>query len=148
MKRTVLPARLVANGRSWQGWVAHESSTLTRVSLSAESTGEIITLSSSEEVQARQPSDVGGIDPATEAPSCRGPPRVRHNRSSRHKVIKPAQPSIKREAAASGAVQGTAPVVRDDLGKPIPVCAAELEVIEVYMAHVLSDLLASSVAEE
>ena len=70
------------------------------------------------------------VDPSTEAPSCRGPPRVRHSRSSHHKVIKPAQLPIKREAPTSGPVQRTDSVVRDDLGQSVPVCAAELEVIE------------------
>jgi hypothetical protein len=148
VKRTVLPARLVANGRSWQGWVAHQPSTPTRVALSAESTGEIVTLGSSGDVQARQPSEVGGmIDPATEAPSCRGPP-VRHSRSSHRRLPVPAHPAIKREAPTGEVVARTDPVVRDDLGQPVPVCAAELEVIEVYMGHVLSDLLASSITQD
>jgi hypothetical protein len=38
------------------------------------------------------------------------------------------------------------PIVRDNLGNQVPVCAAELDVIETYLDHVLRDLLASSTA--
>lgn len=34
--------------------------------------------------------------------------------------------------------------MRDDLGPQIPISAAELEVIETYLGHLLHDLLASS----
>lgn len=35
-------------------------------------------------------------------------------------------------------------IVSDDLGPQIPISAAELEVIETYLGHLLDDLLASS----
>lgn len=35
-------------------------------------------------------------------------------------------------------------IVRDDLGPQIPICAAELEVIETYLGPLLDNLLASS----
>jgi hypothetical protein len=38
------------------------------------------------------------------------------------------------------------PVVLDNLGQPVPVCAAELNVIETYLGDVLEELLASSKA--
>jgi hypothetical protein len=40
-------------------------------------------------------------------------------------------------------VQPADPIVRDNLGHQVPVCAAELDVIETYLDQVLRDLLAS-----
>jgi hypothetical protein len=45
-------------------------------------------------------------------------------------------------------VQGADPVVRDDLGQEVPVCAAELNVIEVYLGHLLADVFESLAADE
>jgi hypothetical protein len=34
--------------------------------------------------------------------------------------------------------------VRDDLGRPVPICAAEVAVIETYLGDVLEELFAES----
>jgi hypothetical protein len=40
------------------------------------------------------------------------------------------------------------PVVRDNLGHPVAVGAAELDVIEIYLDQVLRDLLASTTTDQ
>jgi hypothetical protein len=42
-----------------------------------------------------------------------------------------------------GALRAVDPVVHDNLAHQVPVCAAELDVIETYLDQVLLDLLAS-----
>jgi hypothetical protein len=44
---------------------------------------------------------------------------------------------------AAGALPQADPVVRDNLGHPVPVCAVELDVIETYLDQALRDLLGS-----
>jgi hypothetical protein len=39
------------------------------------------------------------------------------------------------------------PIVRDDLVEQVPICAAELDVIDTYLDQVLRHLLASSTAD-
>jgi hypothetical protein len=38
------------------------------------------------------------------------------------------------------------PVVRDNLGQPVPICGAEVAVIETYLGDTLEELFASSKA--
>ena len=58
----------------------------------------------------------------------------------------PQQPPVRR--ASTSPEQGSDPIVRDDLGQPVPVCAAEVNVIEVYLGHLLSDVFEPSTADE
>ena len=140
VKRAALPAHLVANGLPWQAWATYELSPLRGVALSAGSTAEIITLSSSQGVPAQRPTEVAGtIDPAIEAPSCRGPPPLKQHRSTRC-----AAAGVGRAGAASSALRDGDLLVRDDLGHPVPVCATELAVIETYLGDILDELVASS----
>jgi hypothetical protein len=46
------------------------------------------------------------------------------------------------------ALSGGGPVVRDDLGEPIPVTAAEVDVIETYLGPLLDELLGSRPGSE
>lgn len=140
VKRRVLPAPLVANGLPWQEWVAHEPSARKRVTLFAGSTAEIITLSSSEDVQAQRPAEAERVtDLAAEVPSCRGPPSLKQRRSTRG-----AAPTVGRAGAVSSALGDGNLLVRDDLGHPVPVCATEIDVIETYLGDILEDLFPST----
>jgi hypothetical protein len=42
-----------------------------------------------------------------------------------------------------GAQRPTDPIVHDNLGRRVPVCAAELDVIETYLDQVLREVLAT-----
>ena len=69
----------------------------------------------------------------TQPPACRGPPR-----------------SARKPAGLGGlapcASADEALVVRDNLGHPVPVCAAEVDAIETYLGTILDELFASSKA--
>jgi hypothetical protein len=82
-------------------------------------------------------------DPSTsgEPPSCRGPPVLKQRRSGRGPAI-----TVGRTAPAPKASPAGDLVVLDDLGQPVPVCAAEVKVIETYLGDLLEELLASSKA--
>jgi hypothetical protein len=86
-----------------------------------------------------EPCAGGDIGSSTEPPSCRGPPSDR--RSSRAKAVTTTKPSI--DPPATPALSGGDPVVCDDLGEPIPVTAAEVDVIETYLGPLLDELLGS-----
>ena len=146
VKRLAQSACRVANDASWQQWGTHGVRTTPRVVLSAGRADEIERLSSSEDGELARPAEVRLTDLASEAPSCRGPPSVTRGRTPRHKAAMPQQPPVRRASASPE--QGTDPIVRDDLGQPVPVCAAEVNVIEVYLGHLLSDVFESSTADE
>lgn len=64
----------------------------------------------------------------TEQPACRGPPRNSGKVALRKKHWPPTKASSEM-------------VVVDDLGERVPISAAELDVIEAYLDHVVRDLL-------
>jgi len=143
--RATPPARLVANANAWSGWPARDVCVLTRT-VPEWRTADIVVLSNSRDDQTRpivDRSEGGNIASSTEPPSCRGPPQVVGHRSA---AMTPAKLSDKsaRQATAVGALPTADPVVQDNLGRQVPVCAAELDVIETYLDQVLRDLLASS----
>jgi hypothetical protein len=86
--------------------------------------------------EASAGSDIGS---STEPPSCRGPPSRRW--SSHAKAVTAPKPSI--DPPGAPALSGGDPVVRDNLGEPIPVTAAEVDVIETYLGALLDELLGS-----
>jgi hypothetical protein len=140
--RAVARARLVVNGSAWWGWPGAEY-TLSPI-LAQRHTADIVVLGSRQGDQARAPpersagSDVSG---STEPPSCRGPPQAGHRACAVEATS--AKPAPGR-APAAGKVPATDPMVHDNLAEQVPVCAAELDVIETYLGHVVQDLLASS----
>jgi hypothetical protein len=87
----------------------------------------------------------GEIGSSTEPPSCRGPPS--HRRSLHAKAVTAAKPSID-PAPGAPALSAGDPGVRDDLGEPIPVTAAEVDVIETYLGSLLDELLGSRAGSE
>jgi hypothetical protein len=140
--------RLVANANAWSGWPARDVNVQSRT-VQEWRTADIIVLSSRDD-QTRpivDRSEGGNIASSTEPPNCRGPPQV-VGHGSRAEATTPAKLSDKsaRQATAVGALPTAGPVVRDNLGRQVPVCAAELDVIETYLDQVVRDLLASSTA--
>lgn len=128
--------RLVANGTPWPRWTA-------RISPPAKRAAEVIILSASQDDRA-QPQPVTSVVPdgagSTARPACRGPPQIVARRRNT------AEPAAEREGRSPDASPDEI-IVSDDLGPQIPICTAELEVIETYLGHVLDYLLASSTAK-
>ena len=98
---------------------------------------EVIVLTGRRDAQRMRPAEAAketvralGI----EQPSCRGPPSLGRQRPARGA----AGP---RRASPDGD-----PLVRDNLGQPVPICAAEVNVIETYLGDALEELFASSKA--
>jgi hypothetical protein len=85
---------------------------------------------------ATETADVTGTEP----PNCRGPPSLEQRRLTRRVVAKAGH-----AAPAARASDGDL-MVLDDLGHPVPVCAAEVDAIETYLGEVLDELFASSKA--
>jgi hypothetical protein len=137
--------RLVVNANPWRSWPGAEC-ILSRTTPQRH-TADIVVLGSSRDEQSRPSpeapafSDTAG---STEPPSCRGPPQG--GRRSSAVGTAPATQLLERAPGMPGAGKrlAAAPIVRDDLGEQVPICAAELDVIETYLDHVLRDLLASS----
>ena len=146
VKRLAPSAYRVANDAPWEQWGTHGVRTTPRLVLSAGRADEIARLNSSKNGELARSAEVGLTDLASEAPSCRGPPSVKRGRMPRHKAAMPQQPPVRRASASPA--QGTDPIVRDDLGQSVPVCAAEVNVIEVYLGHLLSDVFEPSTADE
>jgi hypothetical protein len=137
-----VPTRLVVNG---SGWSAPEWGVPTWPT--PWQPARIIVLGARQGDQ-RTPAErcVGGeIGSSTEPPSCRGPPS--HRRSSHAKAVTAAKPSIDPTPGAP-ALSGGDPVVRDNLGEPIPLTAAEVDVIETYLGPLLDELLGSRPGSE
>jgi hypothetical protein len=134
--------RLVVNG---SGRLAAEWGALTRSTPWQQA--RLIVLGSSQREQttpANAPRD--GELGSTEPPSCcRGPPTGQ--RSSSAQAGTAPKPST-RPAPGAPASSGGDPVVRDNLGEPIPVAAAEVDVIETYLGPLLDELLGSRPGSE
>jgi hypothetical protein len=137
-----VPTRLVVNG---SGWSAREWGVPTWPTPSQP--GRIIVLGAGQRDQTTpaEPCVGGEIGSSTEPPSCRGPPSRR--RSSHAKAVAAPKPSIS-PAPIAPALSGGDPVVRDNLGEPIPVAAAEVDVIDTYLGPLLDELLGSRPGSE
>jgi hypothetical protein len=129
--------RLVVNG---SGRLAPEWRVLTRPTPWQQARIIVLGSAHGEQTKPVEPSPVGNIGSSAEPPSCRGPPSGR--RSSSAQAATAPTPSI-RQAPGAPAVSGGDPIVRDNLGEPIPVAAAEVDVIETYLAPLLDELLGS-----
>ena len=90
---------------------------------------------------------------AATSPAARSRQVVVGPRKERHRScavgVAPAKLSPERAPYVPGAGKWPAadPIVRDNLGDQVPVCAAELDVIDTYLDQVLRDLLASPQAD-
>jgi hypothetical protein len=128
---------LVVNG---SGCSAPEWGALTRPTLWQPARIIVLGARQGDQTAPAEASASGEIDSSTELPSCRGPPSGR--RSSHATAVTAAEPSIS-PAPGAPALPGGDPVVRDNLGEPIPVTAAEVDVIETYLGPLLDELLGS-----
>lgn len=126
--------RLVANAASWPRWTAG-------ISPPAERAAEVVVLSAGQDDRAQPQSEAFVGSDGTTRPACRGPPQVLARRRDT------AEPATEQPRDASADASPGEIVVSDDLGPHIPIGVAELEVIEIYLGHVLDDLLASSAAK-
>lgn len=126
--------RLVANGAAWPDWTA-------RISPSAGRAVEVVVLNASQNDQG-QPQREASVGPdgadSTARPACCGPPQVIARRRNAT-----GSATEQRWGGSTNASPDDI-IVRDDLGPQILICAAELEVIETYLGHLLDVWLASS----
>jgi hypothetical protein len=129
--------RLVVNG---SGRLAPEWRVLTRPTPWQQARIIVLGSAHGEQTKPVEPSPVGNIGSSAEPPSCRGPPSGR--RSSSAQAATAPKPSI-RAAPAAPTLSGSDPIVRDNLGEPIPVATAEIDAIETYLGPLLDELLGS-----
>ena len=144
-------ARIVANGGVWSERLQYHRCILTRTPPDRH-IADIVVLSgdrSNRDACERFPcpSTGDGTVKSDKPPSCRGPPSTAGHGSRPIETV-PVERSAKDacEVPAAAALQPDDPIVRDNLGHHVPVCAAELDVIETYLDQILRDLLASSTA--
>ena len=105
---------------------------------------EVIVLSSCRDAQHTRPAEAATetvCATGTQPPNCRGPPSLEQPRSARRVATQAGSTAPAPKASPDGD-----PLVLDDLGQPVPVCAAEVNVIETYLGDVLEELFASSKA--
>ncbi|KAB2914152.1 MAG: hypothetical protein F9K29_15410 [Hyphomicrobiaceae bacterium] len=145
-ERVAVRARLVVNGNARLTWPRAEC--IVSPTAPQRHAADVIVLGSRPDDQARPlpEASVGGdIAGSTGPASCRGPPQ-----RERQSFAVGVAPKLSRERAplAPGAGKWPAadPIARDDLGDPVPVHAAELDVIETYLDQMLRELLGSSTA--
>lgn len=140
----VTATRLVANGGAWSDWSALDRCTLTRP-LPHVHLADIIVLSGDRGDRNQRhlpgPSTSDGAVKSDEPPSCRGPPLAVSNSRVQKKTPEPSIGSADQVRAAA-ALPSADPIVRDNLGHPVPICAAELDAIETYLGQALRHLLA------
>jgi hypothetical protein len=134
--------RLVVNG---SGWSAPEWGVPTWPTPWQPARVIVLGARQGDQTTLAEPCAGSEIGSSTEPPSCRGPPSRR--RSSHAKAVTAPKPSIS-PAPGAPALSGGDPVVRDDLGEPIPVIAAEVDVIETYLGPLLDELLGSHPGSE
>jgi hypothetical protein len=102
---------------------------------------DVIVLTGCRDAQRRQPAEAATETvraPGIEQPSCRGPPPLVRQRPARGAAGRAAPP---RRVSPDGD-----PLVRDNLGHLVPICAAEVVVIETYLGDALEELFASAKA--
>jgi|KBSSwiStaDraftv2_1062776.scaffolds.fasta_scaffold56137_2 hypothetical protein len=103
---------------------------------------EVVVLASRRDAQHARPADAVTVVAAdTRPPSCRGPPSPGRQRSARSATTMAGCAAPPPRRLPDGDL-----VVRDNLGQPVPICAAEVAVIETYLGDALEELFASSKA--
>lgn len=126
-EHTASAVRLVANGGVWfDGFVSDW-----RIVPPRAERADIVVLSGDQgrRDQSGFPAAAtpGGVVDSDELPGCRGPPTADARRAHAPKTVPDGRSAD--------------PVVRDNLSDQVPVCAAELHVIETYLDRVLRDVL-------
>jgi len=133
VKQAPSRTRLLVYASTWSGWPARDRCILTHAPPGGH-IADIVVLGSHRNDRDRReplphPSTSDNIARNAGPPSCRGPPPIESGRQRR-----------------AGALPLGDPVVRDNLGKRVPVCAAELDVIATYLDQALRDLVVSATA--
>ena len=150
-ERIASRTRLVVNASPWSWWPTRHQSILPCAPPGGH-VADIVVLASDRDDQRQRDllpdrSTRGSIASNAELPNCRGPPSVGDQRWPATEA-----PSGKRSvecenrAGADGGLPLRDPDVLDNLGHRVPVRAAELDVIEMYLDQALRDLLTSAKA--
>ena len=138
VRKVSAPKRVANAGKGWD-WPAFATATTSRAPGSDFAYSEIVLADGHGPGENSAPSDVAPEPEATVQPCCRGPPRA----TFRRHVADGAAHLGKsfRETDRSRANSPVELVVTDNLGDRVPVCQAELEVLEAYLEDVLRDVL-------
>lgn len=139
VRNTLAPKR-IANAR-WD-WSAFATAASTRLQVSDFAYSEIVLADPNGRGENSAPSNVATQPETTVQPCCRGPPRAtcrRHVTDGRKYLGKPF-----REIEGSRAIPPADLVVLDNLGDRVPICEAELDVLEAFLDDVLRDVLGSA----
>jgi hypothetical protein len=140
-RRATARVRLVVNASTWRGQPGAEC--IVSPLAPQRHTADVIVLGSRRDDQARplpEASASGDISSSTEPPSCRGPPQEGRPACAVGAVSPERAPHV----PSAGKWPTADPILRDNLGDQVPICARELDVIETYLDQVLRDLFASS----
>jgi hypothetical protein len=133
---------LVANA-AWSEGLAYHRCVLTRASPDRH-VADVVVLSGDR--RDRDPPNLPGASTGNgtvkidEPPSCRGPPTANRQRARPTETLT-AERLAKDSSKVPVAPRPADPIVCDDFGRPVAVCAAELDVIETYLDHVLREML-------
>lgn len=143
--RKAFATKRVANAGTRWDWPVFATAVTSRMPGSGFGCNEIVLADRNGRDENSAPSDVAQEPEATVQPCCRGPPR----RTVRRHIAGGPAPSGKafRETDRPRANPPADLVVIDNLGDRVPVCEAELEVLEAYLADVLRDVLGGSETE-
>lgn len=133
---------LVAN--AWSRWPPHDLCVRAQAPRRAR-TADIIILGNGRDDQSRP---LPELSASCAPPTCRGPPRsvVAHRPRAAGTTSATLSAKNAGQPPSAGAPLAADPVVHDNLGQQVPVCAAELDAIETYLDHLLQDLLRSPTA--
>jgi hypothetical protein len=134
--------RLVANA-AWSEGLAYHRCVLTRASPDRQ-VADVVVLSGDrrDRDQPNLPGASTGNSTVkiNEPPSCRGPPTANGQRTRVTQTLT-AERLAKDSSRVPVAPRPADPIVCDDFGRQVAVCAAELDVIETYLDHVLREVL-------
>ncbi len=135
------PKRVANAGNRWDGPV-FTTAAPSPVTGSGSGCNEIVLADRNGRGESSAPSDVAPEPQAKVQPCCRGPPRATFRR---HVAGGPAHPGKPFRETDRLRTKPTAElVVLDNLGDPVPICEAELAVLETYLDDVLRDVLGSA----
>lgn len=140
--RKAFTSKRVANAGPQWDWPAFATATTSHVPGSEFSYHEIVLADRNGQGGSSAPRDVAPEPDTTVQPCCRGPPRDtlrRHAAGDRGPIGKPF-----RETDRSRANPAAELVLLDNLGDRVPICEAELAVLEAYLEDVLDDVLGAT----
>jgi len=145
VRRAPASKRIANAGPRWD-WPAFATATTSRVPGSDFGYNEIVLADrNGRNENPAPPSDVAPVPETTVQPCCRGPPRGTFRRHVADGLAHLGKPF--RETDRSRANPPADFVVIDNLGDRVPVCEAELHVLEAYLDDVLRDVLHDGSAE-